>query len=124
MSKINNALDSEKRFENRIAKEAKQRDFRFAKRTGLLDFGHELFKCGYGYDDFVADIVMIYIYPSEKSKELYDMLLKKYDKINNFLTYEQVISLATNNNYLENILIGYNIERRKNYIAETDKKRK
>lgn len=122
MGNIKNEIDSEKRFEKRLAKEAKQRDYKFSERTGLLDFGHNLFKYGYIYDDFVTDVIIIYIYPIDKAKELYNMLLEKYNKIENFLTYEQVVSLATNSNYLENILIGYNTEKRRSNISKSTKK--
>lgn len=87
-----NEIEKDERLEKRLSVASKQRDFAFSKRTGLLSFGNDLFN--FGYD---------------------------YDKFNNFLTYDQVISLATNNNYLENILFGYNKAKRSSIIANSVK---
>ena len=118
MGKISNEIKRDERFEKRLANEAKQRDFKFAKRNGLLAFGNELFRHGYDYDEFLATVITLYVCPEERARKLYDSMVKEYDKIEKMLPYEIMSTLATNNRYLENILIGYNTEKRRAGIGK------
>ncbi len=122
MSNINFDLDKEKRLEGRMTKNARQRDFVFAKESGLLAFGNDLFKGGYDFSDFAADVAMIKILPLDASKEYYEKLLEKYNKIASFLTYDQIVSLTEKNNYLDNIKMGYEYQERQIQISKGSKK--
>ncbi len=117
MSRISNEIKQAERFEKKLANEAKNRDFNYARKNGLLAFGNELFRNGNSYDEFLTDVIALYIYPEERSRKLYEMIVKKYSKIEKMLPYEIMSTLASSSNHLENILIGYNTEKRRSGIG-------